>query len=49
MLSNHTAMFGRIKLTEEQQEAIKDGKDAKVIHANAPNELGLAQMGLEMQ
>lgn len=41
VLSQHTAMFGRIKLDEEQKEAIAAGKIKQTIHANANEPVGI--------
>jgi len=41
VLSQHTAMFGRIKLDEEQKEAISAGKIKQTIHTNANEPVGI--------
>lgn len=52
VLCNYTAMLGRIKLTDEQREAIADGgkKRKTTIHANAPQPtIGMADLIGELQ
>lgn len=45
VLCEYTAMLGRVKLTEEQQQTVMLGKAEKsTIHANAPDLLGMNEL-----
>lgn len=48
VLSSKTAMLGRMQLTKEQQEAIAAGKEQSTIYANAPEPIGLDELGRDL-
>ena len=44
VLAEETAMLGRFQLTEEQLEAIAEGKEKNTINANLPEPIGLDEL-----